>query len=187
MTHTRRKLDEAKFFLQLADESRHIPNFNFYLSACVSAARSVTWIMRSEYSRSEGWQHWFVTKEPTPKEQELLRKVNQVRIRSEKQRPLEANVMLEVNIPPERVTEELKARMQTWPVGTRVSLALVGISEQGELTLPEGYPEDAIVGTTGGFELRLAEFPGEDIIGALRRYIALLDELVGECEQLHAP
>lgn len=187
MTHTRRKLDEAKFFLHLADENRHTREFNFYLSACVSAARSVTWIMRSEYSRSEGWEHWFQTKQPTSEDQELLRQVNQVRIRSEKQRPLEASATLEIDIPPERVTEELKARMQTWPVGTRFKLALLEISESGDMTLPEGFPEDAIVGITAGFELRLDEFPDEDIIGALRRYVALLDELVTECEQFHAP
>ena len=143
--------------------------------------------MRSEYSRSEGWEHWFQTKQPTPEDQELLRQVNQVRIRSEKQSPLEASVMLEVDIPPDKVTEELKARLQTWPVGTRFKLTLLEISESGDMALPKGFPEDAIVGITGGFELRLDEFPSEDIIFALGRYIALLDELVGECEQLHAP
>jgi len=36
-------------FLRLCEGNRHLREFNDYLSACVSAARAVTWIMHAEY------------------------------------------------------------------------------------------------------------------------------------------
>jgi hypothetical protein len=49
-TRTGFKLEEARFFLaHLEKHWRHVPQYEFYLSAFISAARSVTWVMRYEY------------------------------------------------------------------------------------------------------------------------------------------
>jgi len=67
MGRTRQKLEEAAFFLakvkehyfDVLDEEEQARPFLYYLSAFVSAARSVTWVMRSEYSALEGWATWY--------------------------------------------------------------------------------------------------------------------------------
>jgi hypothetical protein len=99
MWRTRQKLDEAAFFLNKVEEhatkiekflsdqnARKV--FCYYLSAFVSAARSTTWIMRSECCRLEGWQAWWKEQElHAPKE--LLKIFNDLRLRSEKTDPLQ--------------------------------------------------------------------------------------------------
>lgn len=180
--HTRRKLDEAKFFLAHADKARHAREFNFYLSACISAARSVAWIMRSEYCRVIGWEAWFQGKVPSEDERKLMRQINEIRVRSEKKEALRARATLEVNIPPEHISSDLKESMKTWAAGSRFKLALLEISDTGEMKMPDGFPEDAIVGTVEAFELRLEELPEEDVLVALGRYITQLGSLVDECE-----
>ncbi len=56
----------------LADESPPVPKFLYYLSAFVSSARSVPWVMRSEYAEVPGWERWFEGEEQLVEEQELL-------------------------------------------------------------------------------------------------------------------
>jgi hypothetical protein len=54
-TKTRFKLEEARFFhAHLEKHWRHLSHVDFYLSAFVSAARSVTWVMRYEYGQRPG-------------------------------------------------------------------------------------------------------------------------------------
>jgi hypothetical protein len=87
-TRTRHKLDEARFFLRLCEDNRHLREFNYYLSACVSAARAVTWIMRAEYVRVEGWEPWYKARTPSEAEERLLRQMGDIRTRSQKSAPL---------------------------------------------------------------------------------------------------
>ena len=59
---TQKKLREARFFLRamsLAGRSTQLDNeaFEFYLSAFLSAARSVTWVLQSE--QKESYDSWF--------------------------------------------------------------------------------------------------------------------------------
>src|SRR6266581_1230506 len=78
-TRTRFKLEEAKLFLaHLEEHWRHLPQVEFYLSAFVSAARSVTWVM------------------------------NDVRVRSTKSEPVRTRTTARVTIPPEQVTPEVE-------------------------------------------------------------------------------
>ncbi len=57
---TQFKLDEARFFLDhLAPNYGKERKFDFFLSAFISAARSVTWVMKAEYADVEGWAAWF--------------------------------------------------------------------------------------------------------------------------------
>ena len=50
---------------------RHFPHVDYFLSAFVSAARSVTWVMRSEYGKNADWVEWFDAKKPSSKVREL--------------------------------------------------------------------------------------------------------------------
>ena len=52
---TKHKLEEAKFFLeQLRANYGKLKKFDYFLSAFISSARSVTWVMRNEYSSVPG-------------------------------------------------------------------------------------------------------------------------------------
>lgn len=83
MTHTERKLDEAKFFLKQLKPN--YPFFDYILSAFLNASRSTTWIMRNEFQSRKGWQDWFDNCQVTDEETSLMKKINQLRIKSAKQ------------------------------------------------------------------------------------------------------
>src|SRR2546429_7400053 len=99
MWRTRQKLNEATFFLTKVEE--HAEDVDklwldrgtrdelcYFLSAFVSAARSVSWMMRSECCRLAEWELWWRAQEvDAPKE--LLRIFNDLRVRSEKADPLQ--------------------------------------------------------------------------------------------------
>lgn len=195
-TRTREKLDEARFFLRLCEDNRHLREFNYYLSACVSAARAVTWIMRAQYQSVEGWQAWFNARTPSEAEERLLRQMRDIRNRSQKSAPLDARAAVQVNIPPELLTEELRAKMAQWRVGTRFKFAVIplpaedspypGVPVAPEFQMPECYPKDAFVGTVEGFERWLDDIPEEEIVKAVGRYIGHLEDLVIDCEAAFA-
>ena len=74
MSRTRAKLNEARFFLGelertyyeyverlelLSKNNPEPPVCQYYLSAFISSARSVMWVMRSEYQNLGGWEEWY--------------------------------------------------------------------------------------------------------------------------------
>jgi hypothetical protein len=82
---TEHKLREALFFLsQLKKAHPFYQNFNFYLSAFISAARSVTWIMRSECGHIPGWEAWYNSKTPSAADLDLMAKLTTIRNESQK-------------------------------------------------------------------------------------------------------
>lgn len=59
----RNKLGEAKFFLdQMAREQHNLELFNYYFSAFLSAARSVTWCMQESMKHVSGFDAWYSKK-----------------------------------------------------------------------------------------------------------------------------
>lgn len=178
-TRTRQKLDEARFFLRLCEDNRHLHEFNYYLSACVSAARAVTWIMRAEYVRVDGWEAWYKARTPSKAEERLLRQMGDIRTRSQKSAPLDARAALQVNIPPELLTEELRAKMSQWRVASRFKFAVIplpaedspypGVPVAPEFQMPEGYPKDSFVGTLRALARRHSRRGDRQTAGALHR------------------
>src|SRR4051812_42099977 len=96
MWGTRHKLEETRFFLGQLEEhcydklKAHLIDdnaaviFPYYLSAFISAARSVTWIMRSEYGAFDGWEVWWKSQAPEASMAELLQLFTRLRNRSQK-------------------------------------------------------------------------------------------------------
>ncbi len=82
MTRTERKLDEAKYFKDLLNTND--PYFDYVLGAFLNAARSISWIMRHEYGKVEGWEKWFKEYNLSEKSKQLLQKINDLRIESVK-------------------------------------------------------------------------------------------------------
>lgn len=180
-SRTHFKLAEASFFLLKADENwRNVPDFDFYLSAFISAARSVTWVMNAEFCKVPGWREWFDAKKPNAEIRDFLRRINDLRVRSQKTAPIATRTTATVHIPNEglapEVLEWLKdskpAQVRLMPVDSR----------NEEFFLVSGDRRIA-VGRLKEAQHELPEFPGEHAIAACERYLKLLHELVDECEK----
>jgi hypothetical protein len=98
---TQRKLREARFFYQhLATERGHRnanpEGFRFYFSAFIGAARSVTWVMRSEEpEKYAAWEpRWKA--QLSPEDQKLEKLTNDMRLDEVKR--LGADVFAEVEV-----------------------------------------------------------------------------------------
>ena len=82
---TRKKLREARFFLEkLRDEVKSIPRdpelFEFYLSAFLSAGRSVTFVLQAEEKdKYDTWYRSWVQALP-PEDRQVLALMNEQRV-----------------------------------------------------------------------------------------------------------
>lgn len=186
MSRTIRKLEEARFFLALLEESivKH-PDFDYFLSAFVSSARSVTWVMKSEYKDHSGWLEWYNSQKPDDVELKLLKSMNDLRVRSEKFAPLETKSAVVMHIPPEENTPELRA-MLSGQVGSRFQTWIYKVPDSGSKELPNEIPAGAtvVVGTFEGIEHHLPELHDQDVISACRLYLQSLELLANESEKV---
>jgi hypothetical protein len=178
-SRTHYKLEEAKFFLLLLEQNwRHFPHVDYFLSAFVSAARSVTWVMRSEYGNKPGWTEWFDSKKPKNEIREVLKRMNDLRVRATKSNPVKTRTTATVTIPPEQITPELeyflnsgaKGQIRLEPTDPTNTEALVML---GDRVLAKARLDHATH--------ELPEFPGRDAKDVCREYLADLEELVNEC------
>lgn len=181
-SNTRLKLEEASFFQRHLDKHwRHIPQVDFYLSTFVSAARSVTWVMRYEYGKRPGWSEWFEEKKPEPHTRELLRKMNDVRVRSNKTEPIRTRTTAKVTISPDQITPELeyllrdggKEQFRLQPTDASNTQAYIMI---GDRVLARATIDQA--------EHEIPEFEGRDAKDVCQDYLAELEALVSECERM---
>jgi hypothetical protein len=185
---TRGKLDEAKFFLQeLEKHYPKCPESEYYLSAFFSSARSITWVMKHEYHDTEGWQAWWDGRGFTSGEELLLTATNKVRTRATKEEPLSANEVVMVRLPEQNGRKKVQGRVLE--LGEKMAAS----GGQGEFEWGR-YKGKAAVRFTVGDEsvifpydrmepgLRLDELPEEDALEVCKQYLALLEELVTECE-----
>lgn len=180
-TRTDFKLQEAKFFLMhLERDWRHVPNFEFYLSAFISAARSVTWVMRYEYGKKRGWEEWFTQRQPPSHMREKLRKMNDLRVRGQKTEPIRTRTELKVVVPPEYVTPKLQAYLDP-SAKNQVRI---------EPTDHTNTEADIFCGNeyVGRCQIErviheLPEFKGEDAVKVCKEYLGELEDLVRECDR----
>jgi len=180
-TNTMKKLDEAKFFLErmkAPDDNRY---FDYYLSACISAARSVLWVMRAEFTHVQGWEKWYKSKEPTLEEQVLLKKINDVRVHTTKKKPLYTSEKAILDIPKEHITEEVKAFMKA--LGDKKVEVSIQESKNDKTGVRVGDEQITFTGKISERFRKLPEFRDEDIIKVSERYIAFLERLVVEGEK----
>ena len=178
-SRTQYKLEEAKFFLALLEQNwRHFPHVDYFLSAFVSAARSVTWVVRSEFGQSPGWTEWFEDKKPRTEVRDVLKRMNDLRVRATKTVPVRTRTTATVTIPPEQITPELqhflstgaKGQLRLEPTDATNTEALVMF---GDRVLAKARLDEA--------KHELPEFPGRDAKDVCREYLAELESLVGEC------
>jgi hypothetical protein len=177
---TKYKLEEAKFFLLALERNwRNFPHVDYFLSAFVSAARSVTWVMRSEYGNKPGWSEWFEAKKPSSDTRQLLKRMNDVRVRATKSTPVKTRTTTKVRIPPDQVTEELmqylsggglgEVRLMPTDSSNTEALLMLGDRVLGKAKIEEAMHE-------------LPEFEGRDAKDVCREYLRELESLCAECE-----
>ena len=172
---TRKKLREADFFYrQLASEEGHIfkaePEArDFYLSAFLSAARSVGDVIEAE--EGDRYRQWFVKREPQLSDDErvLLKFTNDQRVQSVHVRGPNVNVKT-TNVPIYELQRELSERGG--------SLQIFGGGVPGA-PLPLTQAEKST--------LTFAEREDEPVTELCRRYLGLLSRLINEYEQQVSP
>jgi len=178
---TRQKLDEAAYFLHrvqehyfdaLEDDGRPLI---YYVSAFVSAARSVTWIMKSEYGHLNGWKLWSEARRPPTEDLTLLRKFTDVRNRSQKAEPLRVGIRLYTSAKGERIADGPPELSQGDPKLQRYQITIRRVEP------PSGQPP-SIEAVLDSIECSLPEFGEEDLLRVCNRYLELLSTLVQECE-----
>jgi len=179
VTRTRHKLNEAEFFLSklvehyfdqvrcMLEEKVSPPVFSYYLSAFVSAARSVTWVMRHEYSRIPDWEGWFRAQDLTESERGLLKLFNELRVRSEKLEPLPLGHSIRLVGDPDAPQPD--------PGLPRCQIIIRRADDESQ--------EVVLAGEIAAFEWTLKELEDRNLLQACRDYTALLAGLVQDCEK----
>jgi hypothetical protein len=196
MTRTRAKLNEARFFLGelertyyeyverlelLSKNNPEPPVCQYYLSAFISSARSIMWVMRSEYQKLDGWEEWYQSKKPDSNVEALLKKINAVRVRSEKQEPLRLGYNIAFDDAPNETKQNITDEaMPEWR-GKRYNLRFERVLKEGE----EVDEKNRIIefeAEVTSFFWSIEDFPNEDILKICKSYFSLLETMVTECE-----
>jgi hypothetical protein len=188
---TRTKLEEARFFL--SQLHAHKPNLNaivdvgaphpapfkHFLSAFVSAARSVTWVMKHECQAVPGWLEWELQYVPDQEERALLERFNDLRIQTTKKKPFEPGMMVEAS-----------------------DRAL--LDEQAQVTSSDPDDPDAfhfrltVVNNDGSIGNEIGEFAvasfgwaleglDTEVVATCQQYYELLERFVSACEARFFP
>jgi hypothetical protein len=182
---TQLKLDEARFFLgYLAPNYGKERKFDFFLSAFISAARSVTWVMKAEYADVEGWTTWFESLAQSQEEAALLKGTTEARNRAQKASPLQTMTALRVEglTVPEAELPRFTAALAKSPtgqlpahVGGSPGKYFVEVEIEGERVR---LPAATVI-----IDRRLKEFPDKNILAVCNAYYAALESLVRQCRE----
>ncbi|CAN5815792.1 hypothetical protein BH11GEM1_BH11GEM1_29590 [soil metagenome] len=184
MRATQAKYREAEFFLGKLDgayyedvrrmfkRSKKPPVSQYYLSAFLSAARSVTWIMRSEYGKLAGWDEWY-RGQKADENAHLLALFNQLRIQSEKIEPVVPSraVRIEGDGGPPVVRD---------PRMPRFNMTMTWADPDSD-----GVP--IMSGEVIEWKWTIDELDGDDLVATCRRYLGLLSVLVADCKASFPP
>lgn len=182
MTETRTKLEESSFFLERLKESQRLhPAFDFYLNAFVSAARSVTWIMRHEYHDVPGWEAWYDLRAVSLDHERVLQGFNTARVRSQKERPLQTAAQISLQLPTGVMTAEMKHRLDQL-TGERIIVTVSPVDNS--TSRPATITDTSLTfsATLDDVWRVLEEFPAEDILTVCTSYYQFLESIVTECE-----
>ena len=181
---TRRKLEEAKFFLdQLRPNYGKEKKFDFYLSAFISAARSVTWVMGAEYGEAAGYKEWFDGLQPSEAEERLLKGTNTLRVRTQKFDP--PDTMKKMKVSGVNAAggdlEGLKQAFRDYdgPLRGRVN----GTKGNYVLELQVGDKVFPFPAAELEVQREVDEFPGENIPDVCANYYEAVARVVAECSE----
>lgn len=171
---------EANFFLEKLKEDCSSNHFDFYLSAFISAARSVTFMMQKEYKYHDGWQQWYQTKlSEDVFVKSLFKRFNDMRTKTIHTETIATAGFAGAIIPGDVLTEEVKDFIKQME-GEKIEMILERSNDRTESAKIE---EGKLVVNGKMTLIRFAsEFPEIDILGACYLYYEILESWVIECE-----
>jgi hypothetical protein len=96
---TQHKAKEAEFHLRKAKEHyRCDDTFAFYLSAFLSASRSVTFYMQKQYGKLEGFPEWYCAEQTRMRADNDLKYLNEARIEDVHRKPIHTGAARSVSV-----------------------------------------------------------------------------------------
>ena len=179
ISNSRLKLEETSFFLKKMKDNIDIdPDFDYYLNAFISSARSIKWIINKEYSKDAGWENWNNDLSLKNEEKSFLKLITKLRNISIKEKPLMTNKEYIIPVPEEIDLKE----------GTPYSVVAVAvpkdqkINEKSENTLKQELESYSISFYSKIEILRTLGDSDWDILCLCQNYYQWLDNIVSECE-----
>lgn len=177
-TRSRDKLNEASYFLARMKESprdQRVP-FVYYLSAMVSAARSVTYVIQDEFAHVPGFPDWYLGVRQKMKQDDLMTFMNAIRVENVHKAAVRPKARITIPVSAGSVSVEMELEVPGSQPGVR---QIVGLERT--VTAPPGTNVDWI--------LSRVPIVGEDeggidreAISASEEWIAKLEAIVDECE-----
>lgn len=186
LNETNNRLNEADFFLNKLKEHKDVfPDFDYFLNAFISSARSVLWIMKNEYGSNEAWKKWYNNKPTSESEDILLKGITKMRNRSLKQAPLKIRKFPMISLGSETVDlyEELHKYISKHGKNKKYSLT---IKEKDNVETREILVNEDILTINGKLNIydTVEEFKESNIIDKCEEYLLWLKLLVEECTEL---
>ncbi|MEO0124004.1 MAG: hypothetical protein ABIL69_08400 [candidate division WOR-3 bacterium] len=178
MTNTRFKLEEAKYFLKrLADEVATCEPFKYNLSAFLSAGRSVTFVMQTEFSSVPEFKEWYDEKQKELNSDPLMKLMNDKRRVTIHQKPIQPRSKIDVFLKSTITITDHLVEILHHKNGTYERF------ESNEKTPPIPKKEKT---AEVRYHWYFEDIADEDILTLSQTYIAKLELLVNECESRFA-
>lgn len=175
MDKTLNRLKESQFFLQKLKENKtKQPDFNYYLNAFIGSARSIFWVMKSEYQDVTGWKEWYDSKQFEPDEDKFVHNVAVMRNEAVKQGLSDTKMQVRINKMPDKLEDFLEisfAWLNKQQKGAQVDEIAERVLSSSPYKIKDIYYEHD-------------KFPGTDIYAVCERYFRLLQDKVLECTEL---
>jgi len=134
----------------------------------------VTWVMRNEYGRSQGWESWYHSRQPNLEDRALLRQFATLRNRSEKADPLRIGIRLHLSTA-EASPKQAESSAPRHPTLQQYRVTIT------EVDPPSGEPR-SLEASIDTLECALPELGDDDVLRCCSRYFDLLNRLVEDCE-----
>jgi len=177
MNNTKKKLEEAKYFLEQMQAYVEDPKkFVFNLSAFLSAARSVTFVMQSEFKSSPGFDDWYEDKKKEMANDKDFEFFNKLRVATIHKKPVVPHKKIKISISETIATSE------------SITIRVIDkegnvVSEQTVKSEPQKNKPSQETEVTTKHSWYFEERPNDDLLELCNKYIQKIEKLVEECEK----
>jgi len=163
-TPVKRKLGEAKYFLMMMKKNYSDDRlFGYNLSAFLSAARSITFYLQTQYKKQDGFSNWYERKQQIMSSDLELEFFNKARVEAVHKRP--SPYML-------RRTQKIS-----------FDPSIEQIREREKKGLPH-IPQKMIIGEPKTIKRFFPDLDEVDVIEFCETQLIKIEKIVKECENL---
>ncbi len=178
MSAIREKLLEASYFYQKVKDcfsGKLHQEMQFNLNAFISAVRSITWVMKNEFLKYDGFTEWFEEAKQKYMNKNAFQNLNELRITSEKKKSIRPMYVQTVRFKePVNINSEQSLEIFT-NCEERVSAAIY--SNNNESIKLNGDQFNV------NLSCRFEEIPNEDLFKFCEQYLESSQKMVEECEK----